>query len=204
LLFFARRRKLFSPETWQLIPAANMLYRKIEYTIFAYPLDGPLPSYTPRLPIEYRAATPADEALFAQIQSPSQVAYTLKRLQHGRNCFLALYEGRLIAFAWATDDITFDLDNLEMRLGPGDVYIDDVYTVPEFRRHGLQYPMHIEQLRFLQRHKGGKFSRAIVMADVNNTASQKMIRKFGYKEINHLVFTRILLKRTFRYEKSLF
>ncbi len=204
LLFFARRRQLFSPETWQLIPVSRLLYHKIEYTIFAYPLAAPLPSYTPRLPIVYRAATPADAACFRQIQSPSQVAYTLQRLNHGRNCFMALHEDKLIAFAWATDEISFNLDNLEMRLSPGDVYIDDVYTAPDYRRLGIQYPMHIEQLRYLQNHKSGKFKRAIVIADVNNAPSQKMIRKFGYQEIDRLVFKRVFLKRTFRYQNGLF
>jgi RimJ/RimL family protein N-acetyltransferase len=86
-----------------------------------------------------------------------------------------------------------------MRLQPGDTYVDDAYTVPAYRRKRIQTAVHIFRLDYM-RDLGCR--RAILIVDDKNIASQRLVRKLGYQESDHLTFRRILWKRAYDYRQD--
>jgi len=186
---------------WMVETLVSLPHRRIEYTVFARSLLEPLPGPEPRMAVCLRPATEADLARFTGLVPPSEQRHFGRRLANGRRCFLALDGENLAAYCWASTEIRFEIDNLELPLQPGDVYVDDAYTVPAYRRKGIQTAVHLYRLGYM-RDLGCR--RAILIVDVKNTASQRLIRKLGYREADHLSFRRVFWKRTYHYHQGKF
>lgn len=181
---------------WLVKTLISLPYCHIEYTVFARSLLEPWPIVEPRLPVTFRLATKADLARFRGLVLPSELRRFARRLAHGRYCFLALDGGNLAAYCWATSQVDLATDNLQMRLLPGNVYGDDAYTVPAYRRQGIQAALLAYRFQYM---KELGAQRLLAIVDVNNLAGQKMVRKLGYQEVDHLTFRRVLWKRNFHY-----
>ena len=186
---------------WLIKILAQLPYRHIEYIVFARSLLEPLPAATPRLPVTIRLATEADLVRFQGLVPPSEISYFGQRLTHGRLCFLALYGEQLAAFCWATTQVEPCVDNLELKLQPGAVYMDDAFTVSVYRRQGIIVALHSYCCEYL---KALGCRRAILIVSEDNIASQQLVRKLGYQEIDHLSFRRILWKRIYHYHSGKF
>jgi ribosomal protein S18 acetylase RimI-like enzyme len=184
---------------WLVGTIISLPYCRIEYTVFARSLMKPLPTAEPRMPVDLRPATQTDLARFDGLVPPSELSHFSRRLANGRFCFLALDGENLAAYCWASTQVEFDIDNLEMRLQPGDAYVDDAYTVPAYRRQRIQTAVHLFRLGYM-RDLGCQ--RAILIVDDKNTASQRLVRKLGYREWDHLTFRRVLWKRTYDYRQD--
>ena len=131
----------------------------------------------------------------------SKLHYFSRRLKHGRHCFIALDGVKLAAYCWATTQVDYDLDNIKIELKSGDVYLDDAFTLPAYRRRGIQKALHLHRL-IQMRNLGCR--RAVLIVDQNNIASQNLMKKLGYQNVDKLSFRRILWRRTYRYHKSEF
>jgi ribosomal protein S18 acetylase RimI-like enzyme len=177
------------------------IYNRIEYFVYIRPLEELLDSVQVRLPITFREATVDDLASLRGLVPPSMFLGFTKRLTHGRICTFAFYHSNIAAYAWATREIEFEIDNIELKLKPNEVYIDDLYTFPTYRRLGIQAALNIHQLQNLREH-GFKSSVAIVASD--NLSSQKLFKKMGYIEADRLSFRRIFLKRYYFYHNGRF
>jgi len=186
---------------WLAESLVSLPYCRIEYTVFARSLLESLPAAQPRLPVVLRRATAADLARFEGFVLPSELRHFAHRLARGRYCFLAVDADNLAAYCWATTNVEFAIDNLKMQLQPEDAYVDDAFTVPAFRRKGIQTAVHLYRLEYM-RNLGCQ--RAILIVDAKNTASQRLVRKLGYQEVDHLSFRRILWKRNYNYRQSKF
>lgn len=179
----------------------TFLYCRIEYFVLTRSLEEPLPSLEARVPITYRVAEPDDLSCLRDAVLPSQLAYFRKRLAHGRVCILALYQDNLTAYGWVTDKVTFEIDNLQLQLGPGDAYLDDIYTLPAYRRQGIGGGLHLERLQYL---KERGFKRAVLIVRMDNVPALRIGKKLGYQEADRLSFRRILFKRDYRYHNGKF
>jgi RimJ/RimL family protein N-acetyltransferase len=197
----ARKDGLRQTGHWLVGTLLSLPYHHIEYTVFTRSLEEPLPVVELRLPVTMRPAAEADLARFDGLVPPSELRHFARRLARGRYCFLALDGEHLAAYCWASTQVEFDIDNLEIGLQPGDAYVDDAYTVPAYRRQGIQTAVHLYRLGYM-RDLGCR--RAILIVDVNNVASQRLIRKLGYQEADHLTFRRVLWKRTYHYQQGKF
>ncbi|MCR4405525.1 MAG: GNAT family N-acetyltransferase [Anaerolineae bacterium] len=184
---------------WLIEVLALLPYRHIEYIVFVRSLREPLPVVTPRLPVTLRPATEADLTRFQGLVPPSEIRYFSQRLAHARHCFLALDGEQLAAYCWATTQVESHVDNLELKLQPGDVYVDDAFTVPAYRRQGIQTAVHLYRLQYM---KDRGCQRAILIVSEDNVASQQLVRKLGYQEIDRLSFRRILWKRIYHYHSG--
>ena len=186
---------------WLAKTVISLPYSRIEYTVFTRSLLEPLPVAEPRLPVTLRLATETDLLRFRGLVFTSRLHYFERRLAHGRYCFIALNGEHLAAYCWATTQIDFDVDNLEMSLHPGDAYVDDAYTVPTYRRQGIQSAVHLYRLEYM-RHLGCR--RAVLIVDDGNIASQRLVRRLGYQAVDCLSFRRVLWKRTYHYHSGKF
>lgn len=201
LVYHIRHRNIGAIGQWLFETLRTFFHHRIEYIIFTRSLEDPLPSFEARLPLTYHVAEPDDLSYLRGIVLPSQLEYFSKRLAHGRICILALYQDNVTAYGWLAGKVDFERDNLELRLEPGDAYIDDLYTLPAYRRQGIQTGLHLQQLQYLQE-RGLK--RAVSIVAVDNIPSRKMFEKIGWQEIAHLSFRRIFLKRDYRYDNDQF
>jgi ribosomal protein S18 acetylase RimI-like enzyme len=201
LAYHLRHRNFDALGQWLSETLRTCLCHRIEYIVFTRSLEGPLPSFEARLPITYRVAEPDDLSYLRDVILPSELEYFSKRLAHGRICILALYQENLIAYAWASDEVNLEIDNLELRLEPGDVYLDDFYTLPAYRRQGVYSALHLQELRYVQE-RG--FKRAVAIVAVDNIPPQKLMKKIGYQEADRLSFRRILFKRDYHYHNGQF
>jgi len=183
---------------WLYQTLVSLPYRRIEYTVFTRSLEQ-LPAVEPRVPITLRPAAEADLARFRGLVPPSELDHFARRLAHGRYCFLALDGEKLAAYCWAATQIRFEIDNLEIQLEPGDTYVDDAYTIPAYRRQGIQSAVHLYRLQYMQ---GLGCQRAILIVENSNLASQQLVRKMGYRRAGQLDFRRILWQRSFHYHKG--
>jgi RimJ/RimL family protein N-acetyltransferase len=92
------------------------------------------------------------------------------------------------------------VDNLEIRLQPGDVYFDDAFIVPTYRRQGIQTAVHPYRLAYM---KSLGCQRAILVVADDNFASRQLVRKLGYEEADRLSFWRILWRRIYHGSSTL-
>ena len=141
LVYCLRHKKL---GRWLSERLRTFLSCRIEYFVLTRSLEEPLPSLEARVPITYRVAEPDDLSYLRDAVLPSELAYFRKRLAHGRVCILALYQDNLAAYIWASDEVNFEIDNLELRLEPGDVYWDDAVTLPAYRCQGVYSALHLQ------------------------------------------------------------
>jgi GNAT superfamily N-acetyltransferase len=186
---------------WLAAFLRSFLYNRIDWIVYTRSLEGHLPSIEVRLLVTYLVAGADDFARLRELVLPSEFARLGKRLAHGRICALALYQGRVVGYLWITDEVNFEIDNLQLRLGPGDVYFDDAYTVPAYRNQGVYTALHLQGLRDMQ---GRGFQRAVSIVDVGNLPSRRVHEKLGYQEADRLFFRRILIMRQYRYQNGRF
>ena len=201
LAYCLRRRDLATTGRWLGETLRTLFYQRIEYTVFARSLEQPLPSFEACLPIVCRLATADDLSYLRDSVLPSEFERLSRRLAHGRICLLALYQDALAAYMWASEEVDLEIDNLELRLEPGDVYLDDAYTLPAYRRQGIQMGLHIRQLRSWQERR---CKRTVAIVAIDNLPSQGLFNKLGYQEVDRLSFRRVLFRREYRYHDGRF
>jgi GNAT superfamily N-acetyltransferase len=172
-----------------------------EYRVFVISLDKDIPTPKPRLPVEIRLATETDLGLLKGLLPPSQLHELFHIHAHGRLIFLAFDGERPTGYCWATPQVEFTIDNLKMRLQPGDIYGGMAYTLPGYRRKGIQTTLQLFRMRYL---KELGYKRIIAIVEDDNQASLIMHGKVGFTEADRLIFKRIIWKRIYRYQAGKF
>lgn len=160
-------------------------------TIWTFDLEGPAPVVAPLLETSFRRA--GQKAVLELTSSPagngSLNANTLhemrRRLKAGRHCYAAWVEGMPAAYGWVSfnEEFVGELD-LRLRLLPGEAYIWDCFTLPDFRRRRLYSSLLVHIAGEL---RAQKYRRVWIGADLDNTASQRGIARAGFLHVADLV-----------------
>jgi ribosomal protein S18 acetylase RimI-like enzyme len=198
-----RQHGWYQASRWLVETLVTLPYSHVEFTLFTRSLVEPLPITEPRHPVILRLATRDDLERFQGLVPPSELRRWGQRLAHGRYCFLAL-DGTsedLAAYCWATMQVALEIERWMMRLQPGDTYVYNAYTVPAYRRQGVQTAVHLYRLEYM---RSLGCQRAVLIVDDKNIASQRLVRTLGYQEADHLTFRRILWKRSYHYHLGKF
>jgi len=201
LIWHFRHKNLDTIGHWLSETSRIFFYHRIEYFVLTRSLKEPLPSLKARLPIAYHVAEPDDLSCLKDTILPSKLAYFRNRLAHGRICILGFHQNNVAAYGWTTDEVVFNIDNLQLRLGPGDAYVDDIYTLPTYRRQGIGGELHLRCLQYL---KERGFKRSVLIVRMDNVPALKIDKKLGYKESDRLSFRRKFFKREYRYHNDRF
>jgi ribosomal protein S18 acetylase RimI-like enzyme len=186
------RQGWLSAGRWLLRYLATVPYEHINFIVLARSLQDHPPVPLPPIPLTMRLATQADLPYLQALVLPSEYDYFVRRLEHGRLCFLAFLaenSRELVAYRWATTEIDPGIDALIMDLPPGSAYIDDVYTAPAQRRQNIQAALYSFCLQYFQ---DLGYEQFIAIIDVKNLASQALAQKRGYQPIGRASFLRIL------------
>jgi GNAT superfamily N-acetyltransferase len=110
--------------------------------------------------------------------------------------YLGLVDGRIGHITWV---LTSAHDPLQMRLGPGDIMLDGVYTLPEFRGRGLLAA--VERVILDDAKRQGR-RHAYTHVSHDNVASLRGVMKAGFHPVGVLDWRWVLGTPRFRYERS--
>lgn len=180
---------------WLAKSVRLLFYNRIEYIVFTRSLEEPLPEFKSDLPLRFQIA---DLASFSSVRKailPAEFRRLKKRLLKGRICLLAYWKDEIAYYGWISDKIDFETDNMELKLSPGDAYLDDAYTLPAFRDMGIGSGGALQRLRYIKE-KG--YKRSVLIVNSKNLPPQRISKKYGYQEADRLILHRILMKRTWR------
>jgi GNAT superfamily N-acetyltransferase len=195
--YYLRHKNPLQAGRWLARAVRLAFYNRIEYIVLTRSLEEPLPNLTFDLPLRFEAADPNSFESLRGVIPPSEYRRLKKRLMRGRICRLVFWNGYLVHYGWLSDKIDFETDNLELRLNPGDTYLDDAFTVPAYRRRGIHTLAHLDRLRWAQ--KNG-FRRSVVIVNAKNAVPRRVMRKLNYQETDRLFLRRFLAKRVWHSE----
>jgi ribosomal protein S18 acetylase RimI-like enzyme len=124
---------------------------------------------------------------------PGADAEIRRRLDSGRRCYAAWVDGALAAYGWVSFDNEFIGElRLEIELQPGEGYIWDCVTLPEYRQKRLYSALLVYIARELRREP---LCRIWIGANLDNLPSQKGMARAGFREVAHLAISRVLAMR---------
>ncbi|MFQ6087721.1 MAG: GNAT family N-acetyltransferase [Candidatus Methanofastidiosia archaeon] len=148
-------------------------------------VDQSLPSNSqPQLEVTIRQATLDDIERFRPITSPWQLWHFSYRLHRDHICFITLLpDGEIVNYRWVSPELI--LGTYPIPLEPGDTYSGPAYTLPAYRRLGLNEANFAECCRFLREHS---YKRILAIVETDNVASLEFCQKVGYQEIGQVTF----------------
>ena len=162
-------------------------------TIWVLNLDHEKPALASRVQASFQRLTPDVAPALASATSFITLSEITKRLDAGRQCYVAWVDGQIAAYGWVSF-IEEDIGelNLRIKLVSGEAYIWDCVTLPAFREKLLYSALLIYILNELRSHNT---CRVWIGADFDNIASQKGIARAGFHHIGDLVIERVLAMR---------
>lgn len=154
-------------------------------------LIGPLP----RVEAQFQRSGSEVAPSLAQVMGHDSPEEVYKRLDEGKRCYVVKLNGVIATYGW----VTFDKEligelRLHIRLSPGEAYIWDCATLPEYR--GLRlYPSLLWYM--LSELKAQGLKRVWIGADADNLPSQKGMRLCGFYPIADFVLDYALALHAF-------
>jgi GNAT superfamily N-acetyltransferase len=151
-------------------------------TVWTLHQDQPIARIQPQVDARFSRLDSQSAEILAEAAGTEDAAQEFQRRFHqGKQCYSAWIDNRLAAYGWVSFDVEYvgELD-LILTLLPGEAYIWDCVTVPDFRRKGLFTALlgyMVEALR--QEH----IERIWIGADLSNQPSQHGIDRAGFQRI---------------------
>jgi GNAT superfamily N-acetyltransferase len=152
-------------------------------------LIGPMP----RVAVTFQRAGPEAAPSLAHAMGFDDSEEVLQRFAAGKRCYSGTVAGVLATYGWVTfDEELIGELGLRIRLAPGEAYIWDCATLPEYR--GLRlYPALLWHIINDLRAEG--LWRIWIGADADNLPSQRGIVLCGFQPIVDMVLDRVLAIR---------
>ncbi len=162
-------------------------------TIWATNLDESRPNMRPLIPVDFRPVEPESIEALAEAMGGSLKAEALSRFEAGKRCYAAWAGDRIAAYGWVSyrEEYVGEF-NVRVRLLPGEAYIWDCLTAPEYRQKGLYSALLVFILQELQ---SEGLCRAWIGADLDNVPSQRGIERAGFRRVADMVLERVLALR---------
>jgi ribosomal protein S18 acetylase RimI-like enzyme len=115
----------------------------------------------------------------------------LRRLTETNCILLALTNGnKIVCYIWYELTMAhIPFLGLSVSIPDKTAYTLAMYTVPEFRGKGLASKLKLLQLQFLKQHG---YKRVFAVIRSNNIASLKVVKKYGYKTYQIVIYRKIL------------
>src|SRR6185295_217903 len=129
----ARAGRRYCPSTGLMLPEADR--SGPVGTVWVMDLDGPVTRVAAALPAALGQAGPEAAAALAAAMGLASAAECLRRFAKGCRCHVGRVEGVLASYGWISfGEEMADEMALRIRLLPGEAYIWDCATAPDFRR----------------------------------------------------------------------
>jgi ribosomal protein S18 acetylase RimI-like enzyme len=150
-------------------------------TFWLLDADRTLPAGMPaRVPTKFMRASADSASALAGLMGVER-EQVLRRFAAGSRCYVAEVGGEWAAYGW----VSFHEEHigeigLHIRLRPGEAYIWDCATMPDFRRLGLYTGLLAHIAGAL---RAEHFTRIWIGADTDNTPSQVGIAAVGFQPV---------------------
>jgi hypothetical protein len=156
-------------------------------TIWTLGPDEAVESMRPAVAATFCRLGPESTHLFAPALGEKTVEEFKRRLKTGRHCYAAWVGDVLAAYGWVSyhEEFIGEL-GLTLRLQPGEAYIWDCVTLPDYRQKYLYTSLLIHILGELRAESIG---RVWIGADLDNAASQRGIDRAGFRRVADLIET---------------
>lgn len=151
--------------------------------IYAKQLDGPLPEYQAKIPIEFEVL-PADvsEVRIRLAHIPAEHTSDIeRRISNGHICHIAKYDREIVHTSWLAFSkcYSYALDR-DFELGDDEAYMYSAFTLPKYRGKGIQPAVGCQRLELLKR-RG--YQRAIIFIEPANSSAKRMPEKLGHDQV---------------------
>lgn len=158
-------------------------------------LGDEIPKTETKIPVEIKLASVPD---FKRTNLPKDEA--VKRLSEGDLGFIAMSNGRIAGYLWASLKRKVYLQEIEREVSfrTDEVYLYDGFVLPDFRRTGLLKKLLEETLHFF---KSRNVKKANAGTLTNNRAPQSALRALGFRTFRLLKFVRIFRFKKFEERK---
>jgi ribosomal protein S18 acetylase RimI-like enzyme len=147
---------------------------------FERDLRAPMPPLAPLEGIELREGSLSDIDLLECLKDAErQKKQALTRFKAGHHWYLSIEKetGRLTNYRWASMTSAFIPEiNRMILLKPGEAYLYDLYTLPEFRRRGIEAAS--RQFIYDELYRRFKAPRLVVYIQPDNHASLQAGRNY--------------------------
>ncbi len=165
-------------------------FRHLQFKILEYPLSDPLPEIAPKIDLVIRPFEFNDLEKVKNLNRPSEAKQCERHLNNGHRGLVATYQGEVAGYAWGGPEMKPKLEKIPVQLSPGDVLCTDVFTVPSFRRKGIQTALSLARFQLF---KELGFQNAVCYIEARNTPSLVVWqKKLGAKITGKIDFLRIL------------
>jgi GNAT superfamily N-acetyltransferase len=159
-------------------------------TIWVLDLEEEVRFVFPAVYADFVRLGPEAASELVDVMNGATLSEILGRFENGRRCYAARVGGKLAAYGWVSFDEEFVGElRLRLKLLPGEAYIWDCATLPEYRRQRLYSALLsyiLSDLRF------GQFRRAWIGANLDNEPSQRGIARAGFHHVANLEVERVL------------
>jgi ribosomal protein S18 acetylase RimI-like enzyme len=169
--------------------------------LYACSLDKPLPIIEPISNLLFREAQVSDLCLFEEVKQPSDVLWYETLLERKRVCVMAFKEEELAAHGWFSVEVDPVTERTYVPLAQDEAFIFDLFTLPSFRRQGIQSALLHHMLELI---KERGYRRALSLVRVGNTASSNLHEKLGFQVVSRFAKVRVLGLVFFRFRPNLF
>lgn len=143
------------------------------------PLDQPIADYTPRLPVDVAMLAQSELDDYVVFRGETPRGELADRLRSGQLCFVARYQGRIVAAAWVSFQPAWvRFLGCRTDVAPDEGYIYDKFTLPAYRGYGIANAVRTHHLKHLQR---AGFRRAIGVVLPENVSSLRDDAKGGFR-----------------------
>lgn len=175
------------PRIFGLKLASELGYRKL--LLLGRPLAEAIPAVAAQVPLRFELLPAAAADEYLEFRPEARRDRILSRWEAGNLCFVARHEGRIVACGWGTAAAArTDYLQCAIELAPGDAYLYDGYTRPEWRSRGIFQALGAEELRALQR---AGHRRAIRATAVQNAVALHAHTRVGFRPIGSIVRYRL-------------
>jgi SAM-dependent methyltransferase len=161
------------------------VYRRL--ALLERPLDQPAALIAPRLPVTMGLLDDPDEyRAFRPDVSRDEVC---RRLSAGYFCFVARYQGRIVAALWsASGQAHIDYLDCEFPLSPGEVYLYEALAAPECRGQNVTPALGMWAMQHMGRMG---YRRAIGAVMPENKLGLRLCEKAGLQPFGRIGYWKI-------------
>lgn len=119
----------------------------------------------------------------------------IERFERGGRCLALWSEERMASYCWVAQGVEWIGEmEIHFRMQPGERYIWDCFTLPEYRRKGLYSALLSQMVKALA---GEGVSRIWIGSNLENQSSIKGFENAGFQPVVQIWFIRILSLRCF-------
>lgn len=146
-------------------------------------------SIAPRISATFVEAFEPDAESLAAAMSLSNPELIIRRFSLNRRCFVAKVEGTITAYGWVSTgaECVGEMER-EIQLQPGEAYVWDCFTLPEYRRQRL-YSALLSHINTTLAGEG--YRRIWIGSNLENRPSLHGFANAGYQPVIHITYLRV-------------